>query len=374
MPPSFCYSRVMSCKISESRLEQARALHASSLVLDSHVDTTQYLGPGKRDLTIRNTAGHVDIPRLVEGGVSAVVFAVYGPRPARPGAGIALVREQLALIDAMIDAHDVFEAARTADEVRSARARGHIAILKAIEGGYLLEDDLGMLREVRDAGAIYVTLTHAFNTSWGDSAGIYETPAPEHGGLTTLGREAVSAMNDLGLMVDVSHVSDSTFRDVLEASAAPVLATHSSCRAINEHPRNLTDDMMRALAKQDGVMQLNFSAPFLDPAFPDIPPAEYEAHWKSGTGEPITDYRSPFARLVEHYMHAIACIGAGAVGTGSDFDGVAALPDGMGDCSRLPWLTAALLDRDIPEEDMRLILGENFLRVMTAVQAQGSPA
>ncbi|NNE09755.1 MAG: membrane dipeptidase [Gemmatimonadetes bacterium] len=364
----------MSYEIDESSLERARALHASSVVLDSHVDTTQYLGPGKRDLTVRNETGHVDIPRLVEGGVSAVVFAVYGARPARPGAGIALVREQLRLIDAMIETHDVFEAARTADEVRSARARGRIAILKAIEGGYLLEDDLDMLREVRDAGAIYVTLTHAFNTSWGDSAGVYETPPPEHGGLTSLGREAVAAMNELGLMVDVSHVSDATFRDVLEASEAPVLATHSSCRAVNEHPRNLTDDMMRALAKQDGVVQLNFSAPFLDPEFPHITPAEYQAHWESGSNEPITDYRSPFARLVEHYLHAIACVGAGAVGTGSDFDGVAALPAGMGDCSRLPWLTAALLERDIAEEDLRWILGENFLRVMTAVQAQGSPA
>lgn len=364
----------MNYEISKGSIERARALHATSVVLDSHVDTTQYLAPGGRDLAIRNTTGHVDIPRLVKGGVSAVVFAVYGAKPARPGAGIALVRKQLAWIDAMIRKHDIFEAARTADEIRSARAAGRIAVMKAIEGGYLLEDDTGMLREVRDAGAVYVTLTHAFNTSWGDSAGIFETPAPEHGGLTSRGREAIARMNELGLMVDVSHVSDATFRDVLDASAAPVLATHSSCRAVNEHRRNLTDNMMRALADQNGVVQLNFSAPFLDPAFPDITPAQYQKHWESGTGEPITDYASPFARLVEHYVHAIDCVGAAAVGTGSDFDGVAALPDGMGDCSRLPWLTAALLDQGVAEEDLRLVLGENFMRVMTAVQAQGSQA
>ncbi len=346
-------------------LERARKLHARNILLDSHVDTTQHLA--KRDLSIRNENGHLDIPRLHEGGVSAVIFAIWAAKPKNPGDGVRAAREQIESIRELMKKHDAdLRPATTAKEIREVRDSGRIAVPIAIEGGYLIEDSLEILRQYREAGAVYLTLTHGFHTTWADSAGVMEDLAPHHGGLTEFGKEVIRELNRIGMLVDVSHVSDDTLKDVLDIAEAPIVATHSSCRAVNDHRRNLPDDLMKEIAATGGVVQINFSAPFIDPEFPTIDPAEYMRWWEAGGIGPLTDYESPLENLIDHFDHAIRLIGPEHVGIGSDFDGVAALPHGMGECSQLPYLTASLFERGYGEKELAPLLGENFLRVMTA--------
>ncbi len=350
---------------SAERLERAKELHRRVVVLDSHIDTTLHLGEGGRDLAKRNDDGHLDIPRMREGGVSCAVFAVWAPNPEASGEGIAAARDGIEKIHRAIERYgDDLSPAVSGADVRRAKEAGKIAVPLAIEGGYLFEEDLDVLREFRAAGAIYLTLTHGFHISWADSAGVHEPLGPLHGGLTPFGRDVVRELNRIGMIVDVSHVSDDTFLDVLEVADAPVAATHSSCRAIANHRRNMSDDMMRAVAETGGVVQINFSAAFIDPDFPEITNESSRA-WRESKGTvPLTDYVTPFSILVDHFDHALRTIGPDHVGVGSDFDGVACLPEGMGDCSRLPYLTAALLERGYSEEDLEKVLGGNFLRVM----------
>ena len=353
--------------------EQAKELHRKVIVLDSHVDTTQYLFAGehweKRDLSVKNERGHLDIPRMREGGVTAPVFAVWDEKPEQPGDGIASARRQIEEIrKACLTYETDLVPAATSDEIRAAKKAGKIAVPIAIEGGYLIEMDLDLLREFRAAGALYMTLTHGFHTEWADSSGVHDPLAPLHGGLTDFGREVVRQMNRIGMMVDVSHVSDDTFRDVMEVSRAPVIASHSCCRAVADHRRNMSDEMMIEVAASGGVVQINFSAAFLDPDFPEYNAEANKRYWESGGTIPPVDHVTPLSVLVEHCDHALRTIGADHVGFGSDFDGVACLPEGMSDCSRLPDLTASLLERGYSEEDLTKVLGENFLRVMDACQ------
>lgn len=353
-------------------LEAARRLHAESIVLDSHCDTTIRLMQPAWDFAIRHEDGHLDIPRLREGGVSALVLAVYAPGPMQPGEGPAAARRQIEVIHQTTETfpRDLL-LARTARDIRDAKSQGKIAVLIGIEGGYLIDDSLDILREFHQHGAIYMTLTHAFHTSWADSSGVHEDLQPLHGGLTGFGREVVREMNRLGLMVDISHVSDATFRDVIETSAAPVFASHSSSRSVSPHRRNLTDDMMRAIASTGGVVQINFAAAFVDPTFPPIDPSVLE-QWATRGGfaaSPYSQHATPLSILADHFEHVISVVGYDHVGIGSDFDGVGALPRGMEDCSKLPYLTAALLCRGHKESDLRLVLGENFLRVLEKCQA-----
>ena len=252
--------------------------------------------------------------------------------------------------------------------MRKARADGRIAILIAIEGGYLIENSLDVLREFHRDGAAYLTLTHAFHTSWADSSGVHTPLGPRHGGLTDFGWEVVRELNRLGMMVDVSHASDDTIRDAIETSIAPIVATHSSCRSVSPHVRNLSDEMMMAIAATGGLVQINFCAGFIDPDFP-TPDADVLKQWVDNGGlytGPITDHVTPLGLLADHFDHAIELIGPEHVGIGSDFDGVAQLPQGIEDCSKLPHLTAELLRRGHTEEDLTKVLGENVLRVMDA--------
>ncbi len=360
-------------------LQNARRLHQESLVLDTHLDTTQRLMLDDWDIAERHEAGHVDIPRLREGGVDAVFLAVFAPGPVKRGAGVAAARAQVQRIHETISRHDAhLTAARTPAQIRQARERGLIAVVIAIEGGHLIEDSLDVLREYCDCGAVYLTLTHAVHTNWADSSGVHQDLAPRHGGLTALGRDVVRELNRLGMLVDVSHVSDATFWDVIETSSAPVVATHSSCRSVSPHRRNLSDEMLGAIAASGGVVQINFSAAFVDPGFPPVGP-DFVKHWHVGGPLPenISSHVTPLSLLADHFDHALQRIGPDHVGIGSDFDGVSALPVGMEDCSKLPNLTAELLRRGWGEPDLKKVLGENFLRVMDAcreraVQLQGA--
>lgn len=356
-------------------LPRARALHDRSIVIDTHVDTTQRLAYDDYRFERKDTCGHVDLPRLREGGVSALVMAVYAPKPEAPGEGVRVAREQIARIHALVESLPTdLTLARTADDVRSAKRSGKLAVLIGIEGGYLIEESLDVLREFRKAGAIYMTLTHAFHTTWADSSGVAEPLEPLHGGLTEKGREIVGEMERLGMMIDISHVSDDTTRDVLEVTSGPIIASHSSCKAVSPHRRNLSDEMLERIAERDGVCQINFVANFIDPDQPWFDAAERDKYRERGGMKPVrmSDRITPLSIAADHVDHAIRIMGANRVGYGSDFDGAPIFPENLGDCSQLPNLTASLLARGHSEEDLRGILGENFLRVMEKVQARAS--
>lgn len=350
-------------------LVRARELHREAIVVDTHVDTTQRLMNEKWSFSDRHETGHVDLPRLREGGVGAVFLALWTPQSSTNGEYAPTIRSQFLRLQQLCKEHagDLALAQKTSD-VFGARKAGRIAVLLGVEGGYLIDDSLDILREYRAAGARYLTLTHAQHTNWADSSGVHEPLSALHGGLTDFGREVIREMNRLGLMVDVSHVSDQTFWDVVETTPAPIIASHSSCRTVSNHRRNLSDEMIRAIAAAGGVVQINFASLFIDP---DHPPVDLAALRRRLTGgsdltAPVTMHRTPLSRLVDHFEHAYRLVGPQHVGIGSDFDGVPAVPSDMEDCSKLPNLTASLLQRGIPEADVRLMLGANVLRVMDA--------
>lgn len=352
-------------------IERARRLHAESIVLDTHCDTTLRLMQEGWDFAARHEDGHVDLPRLREGDIAGVFMAIYVSPKVEQDECVRRARAQIARWKDTIAAHpDTLAAARTAEQVRAAKRSGRIAILLGIEAGHLIDDNLEVLREYHRAGAVYMTLTHAMHTNWADSAGVHEPLPPRHGGLTAFGREVVAEMNRIGMIVDVSHVSDETFWQVLECSTRPVMATHSSCRAISPHRRNLSDEMICALAERGGLVQINFASYFIDPHHP--PPRkdlDRELAQRTARTKPPDGYRTPLSVLIDHFDHALQLVGPRHVGIGSDYDGVPYVPEGADDCSLLPQVTAGLMARGYSEDDLRLMLGENVLRVMDACAA-----
>jgi membrane dipeptidase len=278
--------------------------------------------------------------------------------------------------------------ATTAADIRSAFAEHKIAALIGIEGGHMINSDLGVLRKFAGLGARYMTLTHSVNVTWADSS----TDTPTHNGLTEFGKQVVHEMNRLGMMVDISHVADKAFYDVLAISEAPVIASHSSCRALCNAPRNMTDQMMKDLAANGGVIQINYHVGFLSQEFRDAekedPQLErdMDAEVKKRCGkaeacqllerEKVTRElveqgklpRVNWTRIIDHIDHAVKMAGADHVGLGSDFDG-ANMPFGMDDASHVPLITNALLEKGYSETDIQKILGGNTLRVMEQVEA-----
>ena len=362
---------------------RARELHARAIVVDTHDDTTQrLLSEPTFDLGARNSTGSIDIARMREGGLDALFFSIYMPGDVT---GPLAVKRALQQIDAVREAvrthpRELMLATSVAD-IRRAVAERKIAALMGMEGGHMIDADLGVLRGYAALGVRYLTLTHSLNTTWADSSG--DTPA--HNGLTPFGKDVVRELNRLGVMVDVSHVSDKTFYDTLEVTTAPVIASHSSSRAIANSPRNMTDDMLRALAKNGGVVMLNYNAGFLSEAFRTVkPPAGVQAQldgaekrcgkdegclildWSRIYHEAMSKSQMPavtWAAIVDHIEHVVKVAGIDHVGLGSDFDG-AIMPLGMEDASNLPKITGELLKRGYSERDVTKILGGNLLRVM----------
>ena len=372
----------------DSISERARKLHFSSIVVDTHDDTTQRLLDGKFDLGTRSATGSIDIPRMREGNLSAIFFSIWmsskvtGPEAVdRALVQIDAVREQVRK-----HSNDMV-LATTAAEVREARKQGKIAALMGVEGGHMINSNLGVLRSYAALGVRYMTLTHSGNDEWADSS----TDKPVHNGLTDFGKNVVREMNRLGVIVDISHVSDKTFYDALEVSKAPLFASHSSCRAICDAPRNMTDQMMKDLGAKGGVVQINYHVGFLSQEFRDAEKADPEINKAISAevtkrcsdndgcqlieGDRITrEYveqgklpRVEFGKIIEHIEHAVKVAGVDHVGLGSDFDG-ANMPYGMEDATKLPKITEALLQKGYSEGNVRKILGENTLRVMTEVE------
>jgi membrane dipeptidase len=364
--------------------ERAKKLHFSSIVLDTHDDTTQRFFSKNYDLGKRNPDGHVDIPRMREGGMNAIFFSIWiDGRIMGPPA----VQKALDQIDAVhenvVRYSKDLAFCRSAEEVRRAHAQGKIAALIGVEGGHMIGNDIRVLRMFGDLGVRYMTLSHFYNDEWADSS----TDKPAHNGLTDFGKDIVREMNRQGIMVDISHVSDKTFYDALEVSKAPLMASHSSCRALCNHPRDMSDDMIKALAAKGGVIQINYERSFIDQAYKDASDklsggvvAGFEAISKSCGDDlecitrKMTDENKrlteegklphvSWERIIDHIEHVVKLVGPDHVGLGSDFDG-ATMPDGMEDCSKLPKITEALMRKGYKDDDIRKILGGNLLRVM----------
>ena len=368
---------------------RAKQLHDRAIVIDSHDDTTQRMLFDKTfDITARHKDGNIDVPRMREGGLDALFFSIWVPSDIT---GAPAVKRALELIDAVHRAAKAHPKdlllATTAADVRRAAAEHKIAALMGMEGGHMINDDLGQLRKYAALGVRYLTLTHFKNNNWADSS----TDKPAHNGLTPFGKDVVRELNRLGVIVDISHVADKTFYDALAITTAPVIASHSSCRAIANHPRNMTDDMLRAVAKNGGVVMINYHAAFLSEEFRvasekksgSVVQSMAAMSKKCGGNEACTTMESEridheamakgelpkvmWEKIVEHIDHAVKVAGADHVGLGSDFDG-ATMPLGMEDASKLPKITDALLKKGYSEPDIEKILGGNILRVMEQVE------
>jgi len=368
---------------------QGRKLHFSSIVVDTHDDTTQRLLVPGFDIGERHSDGSIDIPRMREGGLGAIFFSIWMAGTVTGPDAVKRSLDQIEAVREMVRTHPAdLVLCTTADEVRRAHAEHKIAVLMGVEGGHMIADDLSALRSYAALGVRYMTLTHMLNNDWADSS----TDKPAHNGLTDFGKDVVREMNRLGVMVDISHVADKTFYDALAVSKAPLIASHSSCRALCNAPRNMTDQMIKDLAAKGGVIQINYHIGFLSQKFRDAEQAnpelgkqiQAEAEKRCAKEEACelieedketrADVeagklpRVEWTEIIEHIDHAVKLVGADHVGLGSDFDG-ADMPYGMEDASHLPRITDALLKRGYSESDIRKILGGNTLRVMEQVEA-----
>jgi membrane dipeptidase len=367
----------------------ARELHLQSIVVDTHDDTTQRLLDPKFDFGVRHTDGSVDIPRMRAGGLSAIFFSIWIPGTVSGPTAVQRALDQITAVRETVARHpDDLVLCTTAEGIHQAKAAGKIAVLMGVEGGHMINNSLANLDKVFALGVRYMTLTHTVNTDWADAS----TDKPAHDGLTDFGKQVVREMNRLGMMVDISHVADKTFYDVLAVSKAPVIASHSSCRALCSAPRNMTDDMIKALAAKGGVIQINYHIGFLSQQFQDASKAhpelgkEIEAESKKRCGDNeacqlieadkitrdmVAQGKLPhvdWTAIINHIDHAVKLVGADHVGLGSDFDG-ADMPYGMEDVSDIPQITNALLAKGYSPADVRKILGGNTLRLMQDVEA-----
>ena len=376
---------------------RAEFVHKDAVVADLHCDTIGRFMDGE-DLRQDLAKGHIDIPKLKRGGVDLQVFACFSGPPAdelQKAQSANTIFRQLEALHRLVGQNPQdLEFVNGSDDVMRLRNSGKTGVLIGIESGYAIENDLDMLRAFYRAGVRLMTLTHWTHTDWADASG---DPKAERCGLTEFGEQVVKEMNKLGLIIDVSHAHDETFWDVIRISSAPVIASHSCCRALCEHHRNLTDKMLEALAKNGGVIGLNFSAGFLnteygkkqqalweevarelglpadyneadkaDPEKTKKAEAEFEARWvKLRKGLPPVDVKT----LVDHIDHVVKVTGnTDHVGLGSDFDGISDPPVGLEDAGRLVAVTDELQRRGYKEADIRKILGGNFLRVFQAVE------
>jgi membrane dipeptidase len=366
---------------STAELTTARGLLRRHPLVDGHNDLAweirEKFGPDLRrvDLAAPVAGTHTDLPRLRRGGVGAQFWSVWVPGTLQGDAAVTATLEQIDLVHRMIDGHpDDLKLALTAADVESAFSRGRIASLLGAEGGHSIANSLGVLRMLHRLGVRYLTLTHNVNVPWADSA----TDDAVAGGLTAFGREVVREMHRLGMLVDLSHVSADTARDVLQIAEAPVVFSHSGARAVCDHPRNVPDDVLRQLAAGGGVCMVTFVPDFVSPqrrAWDLELTAEMERRGLQPTdpemqalvaarhlaGRPPP--RATLAQVADHIGHVRTVAGVDHVGIGGDFDGTDELPDGLEDVTCYPALIAELLARGWDEDECVKLIGGNVLRV-----------
>ncbi len=365
--------------------DEALRIHREALLIDGHNDLPWQFRE-KSDLSFRKIdlrqsqkklGLHTDIPRLREGGVGAQFWSAYVPADtAKKGTSVRLTLEQIDVVKRMVAAYpDTFEMAYSADDILRIRKKGKIASLIGVEGGHSIDNSLGVLRMLHALGVRYMTLTHSETLDWADSA----TDVPRHHGLTEFGEQVVREMNRLGMLVDISHVSAETMRHALRVSRAPVIASHSSAYAIADHPRNVPDDVLRLMKKNDGVVMVNFYSGFIVPEgarltrdmfqrardlqkkYPD------EREFRAALEQYRKEHPIPTGSVhtvADHIEHIVKVAGVEYVGIGSDFDGINSVPKQLEDVSCYPYITQELLNRGYKKEDIWKILGGNLLRVL----------
>jgi len=333
--------------------DEVMRIHREALVVDTHCDTLKCLMPmftlprnsqwdDRSDIGmgVRSTLGHIDIPRLREGGVDCQVFAISSVRDrTRPYA----LRTAMEMIDIFYRECEAYEDSitpvTTHDGILKAAEEGKVAAMLSIEGADIIEGKIGMLRVFHRLGVRMVGLVHSLRNELADGVADHRTG----GGLSELGVQAVEELDRLGVLIDISHLSDAGFRDLLEVAKGPVMASHSNARAVCDHPRNMTDEMIREMADRGGVTGMNFAPGFVHPIHATV------------------------QGVVDHVDHIVALVGPDHVGLGSDFDGIPYTPEGLEDVTRMPGITGELVERGYSEEDIRKILGGNHLRLMKQV-------
>jgi membrane dipeptidase len=361
------------------------SIHRRAIIVDMHADTVQRVIDENVDINQRLNDGHLDAVRAKEGGLDAQFFSIWvEPQLFGGGGASAMKRANIQIEDLAIKHPETWEMATTADDVRRASADGKIAALMGLEGGYAIDEKIENVQRYYNLGVRYMSPAWSVSTSWAGSSG---DAVGETRGLSDFGKQVVREMNRLGMIVDVSHVSDRTFWDIVNTSTKPVVATHSGCRAIANVPRNLTDDMIKALAKTGGVVNVIFYPEHIEPGWSEkkkkvdgdiaslVERASAEEQGNVAQKKLARDRvraqeylkRLPpvsVSRIVDHIDHIVKLVGIDHVGIGSDFDGVQAVPAEMKSVADLPNLTKELLRRGYSESDVDKILGGNMLRVM----------
>jgi membrane dipeptidase len=367
---------------SAAGIAAARALLDRFPIIDGHNDlpwalrAAGSLDPAKTDIAAAVEHTHTDLPRLARGGVGAQFWSVFVPAELQGEAAVTATLEQVDLVRQLVARYpDALELALTADDVQRIMAAGRLASLMGAEGGHSIASSMGALRALYQLGVRYMTLTHNLNVPWADSA----TDAPAAGGLTEFGREVVREMQRLGMLVDLSHVAVSTMNDALDIAEAPVIFSHSSARAICDHPRNVPDTVLARLVGNGGLCMITFVPAFVSPAC-----REWELELAAELDRRGLDYRDfssrkevrqewaaqhprPTATLrdvVKHAVHAREVAGIDHIGVGGDYDGVDQLPEGLQDVSCYPALIAALLELGWSEEDCGKLASGNLVRVL----------
>ena len=367
--------------------KKALEIQRQAIVVDTHNDILSMMTDDNYELGVSSVGKyHTDIARMKQGGLTAEFFSVYIDRSYARDGGSA--RRTLDMIDYVYRAaerypNDLMMSYSTAD-IRRAKKQKKIAALMGIEGGHAIEDSLMALRDYYRLGIRYMTLTHNNTNNWADSC----CDTAKHNGLSDFGKDVIREMNRIGMLIDVSHVSDKTMSDVMDISTAPVIASHSSARALGDRTRNIPDDLLRRFTKNGGVVMVNFYPGFIDknviaaskerdarlkPQLDQLKetfkndPKQLEAETnKLLAANPLP--ATPLSILIDHFDHIAKVAGVDHVGIGSDFDGVSSLPVGMEDISKLPNITYELLKRGYSEKDVKKILGENFMRAFAEVE------
>jgi membrane dipeptidase len=381
-------------------LSDPAKVHSSSLVIDTHADTPQRFVDENWNFTDPLDGGMLNYDSAKKGNLDAQFFSIWvDPNQYPPNAS---ARRTLTLINGTLEqvrkAPDKLQLCTSADDILAAHAKGKFAVLMGIEGGHSIEDSLTFLRDYYRLGVRYMTLTWSNSNNWADSSGdIDDSTIPHHNGLTPFGKEVIREMNRLGMMVDISHASDKTFWNVISTTRTPIIASHSSARALTQAPRNLTDEMLLAMKKNNGVVMINFFPAFIDENWRqawnaqkperkkahDVMEAEYKskalpvpyaASNKIDREFAAKIGRASFNSLIDHFDHVIKIAGIDHVGIGTDFDGIAVPPEGIDSAADLPKITIALMARGYTAEDMQKLLGGNLLRVFREVQAAADQA
>jgi membrane dipeptidase len=375
---------------------KARQIHDSAIVVDTHADTPQRFLDANFDIgsTDPNDNGHVSLDKAKRGNLGAEFFSIWVDPETNQG---HFAQHTFDLIDSVYEQAkrhpDRMMMAFSVADIERAHREHKLAALMGIEGGHSIENDIHLLRDYYRLGVRYMTLSWSNTNEWADSSGDINDPKVQHhNGLTDFGKQVVLEMNRMGMMVDISHVADKTFYDAIATTKAPVIASHSSARALTDHPRNMTDDMLRAVAKNGGVVQVNFYSGFVDVTYLKAQEAQAPernaaikafVEQRKAAGQTVTYIdeerigrewmnkipRPPLKSLIDHIDHIAKVAGIDHVGLGADWDGVSGqLPEGIDSVADLPKITQALLDRGYSADDIRKILGGNLLRVFGEVE------